>query len=481
MSTKRVILSIVLAAGTVMLAVSIGPPVAGMAYALRPAQASVTTSNSSGISYAPSGSLGPSLAPTMYRLGSEVQISTPTTPIDANRHKPAVAYNWKHDQYLVVWHNQWPGNRDIYAQRVSTSGKLVGPWFAVSAGTGDRVQPAVAYSATDDEYLVVWMKEVSSDVYEIWGRIVAWDGSYMRDEFKIISWANRSFWTPRVAWNSIRNEYMVVWNAFDTSGGLPGVPRDITGSRVTNQDGGKVIDTDMLAFPSDSGPHQVDITYNVAMNEYLMVCVIVHTEATSGNDIYGRRVGWDGTPGAWIEIYKDDFAGGRKHQNHPAVATNEQDKYMVVWEHEYSSTDHDIYAREYNADGTPDGSYFTISSWTEDDTVPDVAANGASKEWVAVWQRALPSGSGYSIHGFRWGSAGSGVYTYVFDVANWLFYECTSPAVAADNPGYLIVYEELPPPGGLAQSATLTNYQHIYGRMWWPEAVYLPLVLCNSH
>ncbi|MBU0495853.1 MAG: hypothetical protein KKA73_25075 [Chloroflexi bacterium] len=418
----------------------------------------------------------------LYRLGPEVKISTTSTPTDADRHLPAVAHNYKHKEYLVVWHNEWPGGgRDIYGQRVSETGQLVGPWFAISAGTGDRVQPVLAYSATDDEYLVVWMQEDDTrpGVYNIRGRIIAWNGSYMRNEFTIITWTDRTFWTPRVAWNSYANEYMVVWNAFDTSGGLPGVPRDITGSRVTNQDGGKVIDTDMLAFPTDSGPHQVDIAYNVAMNEYLMVCVIIHTEASSGNDIYGRRVAANGTPGAWIEIYKDDYAGGRKHQNAPAVATNEQDKYMVVWEHEYAWDDHDIYGREYNAIGTPDGSYFTISSWTQDDTVPAVAANGANKEWVTVWQRALPGGSGYSIHGFRWGSAGSSVYTYLFDVINWTFYECRNPAVAADIPGYLIVYEELPPPGALSDSANLTTYQHIYGRMWWPEALYLPLMRKN--
>ena len=423
----------------------------------------------------------------LYRLGPEVRISTPSTPLDANRHVPAVAHNYKHKEYLVAWHNEWPGGgRDIYAQRVSENGAKIGGWFCITTGAGsdlkNRAQPAVAYSATDDEYLVVWMKEVSTDVYEIWGRIIAWNGGYMRNEFKIISWPDRSFWTPRVAWNSYRDEYMVVWNAFDTTTSFPpGVPRDITGARVTNENGGKVIDTDMLAFPTDSGPHQVDIAYNVAMNEYLMVCVIVYTEASSGNDIYGRRVTWEGNPLSWIEIYKDDYAGGRKHQNHPAVATNEQDKYMVVWEHEYAWNDHDIYAREYNAyDGTPAGSYFTISSWPENDTVPDVAANGSSKEWVVVWQREIGSGGGYSIHGFRWGSAGSGVYTYFFDVINWLFYECRNPAVAADIPGYLIVYEELVPPGPLADSANLTTYQHIYGRMWWPEAVYLPLVLKNK-
>jgi len=418
----------------------------------------------------------------LYRLGPEVQISTTSTPLDAHRHLPAVVHNWNHKEYLVVWHNEWPGGgRDIYAQRVSENGTKIGSWFCITTGAKDRIQPALAYSATDDEYLVVWMQEDDTrpGVYNIRGRIIAWNGGYMRPEFTIITWTDRTFWTPRVAWNSIHNEYMVVWNAFDTSGGLPGTPRDITGARVTNQDGGKVIDTNMLAFPSDGGPHQVDIAYNVARDEYLIVCVIVHTEASSGNDIYGRRVAANGSPLTWIEIYKDDFDGGRKHQNAPAVATNEQDKYMVVWEHQYSTTDHDIFARKYNADGNPDGNSFTISSWTQDDTVPAIAANGSSKEWLTVWQRAISGGAGgYSIHGWRWGWDG-GVPSYYLDVVDWTFYECTAPAVAADIPGYLIVYEELPPPGK-ASAARTTNYQHIYGRMWWPEAAYLPLALRNK-
>jgi hypothetical protein len=404
----------------------------------------------------------------IYRLGPEVQLSPSPQCDTSDEHTPAVAYNYVHKEYLVVWDNEWPGgSRDIYARRVSESGQILS-WFSISTGANNRLRPAVAYNATNGEYLIVWMKEVSSDVYEIWGRIIAWNGGYMNPEFKIISWTNRSFWTPHVAWNSYRNEYLVVWNAFNTTISFPpGVPNDIAGARISNT--GSILSSSILT--TYSGPHQVDITYNVAMNQYFIAFVVVHTEATSGNDIYGLRMGWDGSPvGGLIEIYRDNIAGERKHQNHPAVATNEQDKYMVVWEHAYSSTDHDIYGREYHVDGTPDGSYFTISSWTQDDTVPDVAANGANKEWVAVWQRALPSGSGYSIHGFRWGSAGSSAYTYLFDVINWTFYECKNPAVAADIPGYLIVYEEKVPP----------NKFDIYGRMWWPEAVYLPLILRNK-
>jgi len=417
--------------------------------------------------------------PLMYRIGPENQISTTTTPIDANRHQPEVAYNYVNKEYLVVWHNEWPGgSRDIYGQRVSEGGEKLGPWFSITTGTEDRIQPAVAFNATLDEYLVVWMKEVSADVYEIWGTVIAWDNSYQKVDKKIISFTNRSFYGPRVAWNSISNEYFVVWNAFDTTTGFPpGVPVDIAGARVSG-DWSTIYTSNLLV--TSSGPHQVDLTYNIAMNEYFIAFVVVHLEAVSGNDIYGLRInsatGLPVISPGLIEIYEDDVPGQRKHQNHPAVATNEQDKYMVVWEHEFEYDDHDIYGREYNANGTPDGSFFTISSWTQDDTVPDVAANGSNREWVVVWQRELGGGSGYSVHGFRWGSAGSNAYTYLFDVFNWTFYECTNPVVAADIPGYLIVYEGKPPPSLQPDSAPLTTYKHIYGRMWWPEVIFIPFV-----
>ena len=403
--------------------------------------------------------LGPSLASSSYRLGAEVQFSPDG---NAERYRPAVAYNHRHGEYLVVWHNTWPGGeRDIYARRVSRTGQVLG-WFCVTTGANNRLQPALAYNAVNDEYLVTWMQEASVNVYEIWGRIIPWNSPGTNADFKIISWANRSFWTPRVAWNSYRNEYLVVWNALDTT---TGAPNDVAGYRVSasgviQNAGSPIIITD------STSPHQVDLVYNAAMDEYFVVWVRMYSTVPPGtsNDIYGARLSWNGSvvspPGA---IAICSLEG---HQNAPSVATNDQDRYMVVWEHEYSGTDHDIYAREYNADGSPAGSYFTIASWTEDTTAPDVAANGANNEWLTVWQQALEGGAGYAIKGFRWGS-GPTVQTYFFDVANYVFWENERPVVAAGIPGYLIVYE----------GDSSTTNRHIYGRMWWPEAAYLPLML----
>jgi hypothetical protein len=234
---------------------------------------------------------------------------------------------------------------------------------------------------------------------------------------------------PRVAWNSVQDEYLVVWNAFNTASSFPpGVPNDIAGARV--QPDGSFWPTPILT--TYASPYHADLVYNPAMDEYLLTFVAVHTQGTTGNDIYGLRVGANGypiNPPGLIPICELD-----RDQDVPAVATNEQDRYMVVWQHEYTTTDRDIYAREYDALGNPVGSYFTIASWTEDTTAPDVAANGASREWLVVWQEALGG------RGFRQGSAGA-AWGSTRAISAWPFLPTgeQNPAAAA-VPDLLITY-----------------------------------------
>jgi hypothetical protein len=85
------------------------------------------------------------------------------TPADPDmRLMPAIAYNTRHDEYLVVWVNSWPGgHEDIYAQRISANGTFIGPWYCVSCGGNDRWAPSVAYDWDSDQYLLVWMYDAS--------------------------------------------------------------------------------------------------------------------------------------------------------------------------------------------------------------------------------------------------------------------------------------------------------------------------------
>jgi hypothetical protein len=143
---------------------------------------------------------------------------------------------------------------------------------------------------------------------------------------------------------------------------------------------------------------------------------------------------------------------------------------MVVWEHEYQPADHDIYGRKVDKDGNTVGGSFLVSNWLQDERQPAIAASfNATPEYVAVWQRATPSGAVLAAR--RWGG---GLPTRWFDLAGGDFWEDASPAVATNPPYYFFAYEG-------DSTGNPTVIRHIYSRQWSPNAVLVPLVVRNRN
>ncbi len=397
------------------------------------------------------------------RIGPEIKLSPDPDPhVAADRYEPAVAYNHLHDEYLVVWTNVWPGgNSDIYARRVSRTGEILS-WFCITTGTESRSWPAVAYNATNDEYLVVWSYEASSMVYEIWGKIIPWNAPGTNPEFKIKSLTERSLWSPQVAWNSNRNEYLVIWNALDTTACFPpGTYNKIAGHRLS--DSGTIYNpTSPIIIDGVDLPQQPDLAYNATTDEYLVVWVRLYT--ATGYDIYGARVSGEGAlvnPPAQFVIM-----GTSDDEYHPAVATNGVDRYLVAWEY-VSSGDHNVRATNLDEEGTVLG-WACFAATVNDETNPDIAAApGDIEDYFLVWHQSLTSGD--QIWAWRITPT---TPIGPFAVASRLNWQSHSPAVAMGRPGYLIAYAS----DSLVDPAV---DQHIYARLWWPEAAYVPLALRN--
>ena len=362
------------------------------------------------------------------------------------------------DQYLVVWHNVWPGGRDIYARRVTRDGTQLA-WFNIPC-PGSCLQPAVAFSASNAEYLVTYMFDVhgNGSQYEIWGTIVAWDGTYFVGPFPIMAWPNRTFWSPRAVWNNNRNEYLVVWNAFDTTTSLA---NDISGKRVFADNS---VEPNANILTTSTSPHQVDLAYNWSTDEWFIAFVRSYLPSATGNDIYGQRVGYDGggnlVPGGIIEIYS-----GSKHQDAPAAIVDGQGSYMVVWQHEYEpppNPDHDVYAQKLGWGGNKIGGVYPLATTSNNETSPAVtAAFSFSPEYVATWARRTGA-TEQAIMAYRWGD---GLAPLHFEVSNVAFWENSNPAVEPGRPGYWVVYE----------GDDLAVTSQIYGRRLVPNTAFLQL------
>jgi len=399
-------------------------------------------------------------AATDPHLSGEITISA----LDNMQYSPAVAYNWKHNEYLVVWENVWGGGgHDIYAQRVTDQGELKS-WFYVpedSVYTGNRMQPDVAYDPVNDRYLVVWIYWDGSD-WNVHGRFILWNGpSASLTEFQICDWGSDQ-WKPKAAYGRAEEEFLVVWMNAPS-----GVPTYISGLQVP-ADGSSFNPAGGFAISSGADNRDYpDVAYDRSRNEYLVVWDVV---SGTGNDIYGERL-----RASDLHQYGEfGIAEWPDYEEHPAVAAcSDSDQYLVAWQsHVNPPDDYDIYVRFIQGDGTLD-SVHRMDATTIGEVWPDVACNMSEQQYLVVWQQQYSNGSGpYGVWG-QMVSTGKTIGSSFGIVGTFagLSSGYTTPAIAGGYTNYLTVWEH---------ERYGTSYQDIHGRLITPYAVFLPLALRNS-
>ena len=138
------------------------------------------------------------------------------------------------------------------------------------------------------------------------------------------------------------------------------------------------------------------------------------------------------------------------HQEQLAVAMDATGDSVVVWcggVISNSSTDGDIYAQRYNANGTPQGDEFLVNTYTESGQDSPAVAMDASGSFVVVWTSGGQDGLASSVRGQRYAASGtpqgneflvSGATGYTLE-----------PAVAMDSVGNFVVVWAAEPATGV--------------------------------
>ncbi|NPV07949.1 MAG: hypothetical protein HPY83_08305 [Anaerolineae bacterium] len=199
---------------------------------------------------------------------------------------PKVAFNAATGEYLVVWQSLVGGElgyHHVYAQRVSGTGVLLGGAIPIATTLCDDARPAVA---AGEGYLVVWQTRSTgstcSSQYGIRGWRLRNDGAPLESEL-IISAQPNSKENPRVAFSPSNNTFLVVWQQ-DVTG--TGTNWDIYGQRVYAYGGlaggGIAIDT----LPNSST--NPDVAYHPNAREFLVT--VEYAYSSADHDVYFRRV-----------------------------------------------------------------------------------------------------------------------------------------------------------------------------------------------
>jgi PKD repeat protein len=216
---------------------------------------------------------------------------------------------------------------------------------------------------------------------------------------------------PRVAYNSVRDEYLVVWGGDDSPA---------SGQRISSS--GHLIGS-MIIFTSEaSGP--AGVAYDPSHDQYLIIWQKYDYDL-DGYDVEGQMISGDGTLGNVIML----APSGDLYS--PVAAYNPSaDAYLVTW---IDGASDSLVAQVISGTGELIGSQFIIAG---DAMEPNVIANPITGDWIVAycfgWQQ---------IQAQRIGDTGilAGSAVTVSQAAGYR----TLPAVGVSSSGdYLVVWQD---------------------------------------
>ncbi len=114
---------------------------------------------------------------------------------------------------------------------------LIGTFFQVTTRIGQERFADIAYSATDDRFLVIWEEEFSPTDRDIYGQLYAGDGTTIGGPITIDNLVFDSRF-PAVAWSSQANVFLVAWTenpgatTFGATNGVYGAYVDHNGFKI---------------------------------------------------------------------------------------------------------------------------------------------------------------------------------------------------------------------------------------------------------
>jgi hypothetical protein len=432
---KRVGLVILAMAGLIMLAGSgVGPAVAGE------------------VDFGPGGNP----VPTASKMSVFIYI----TADDIDNWHPEVAYNSRHDEYLVVWQNNLGATQDINAQRVTGEGHLKSFFNIIHVPGSWYHEQDVAYSEAQDEYLIVFTHKSPSTGDDIWGRRVKWNGADLGSypAFPIRVEAGKQY-NPAVVYNSVEDEYLVVYqNAW------PGGQEDIAAMRIRASDGTLLLWRNIATAPPtapDELRREPAVAYAKANNVYL-IAYLFQPKVFDPGVVRAKRASWNlGTLGEEFSICEN---GNRQSTVELAAAA---DTFMAVWEDSPALGTDNLQARRIASEGVPigpPGGFRVAGPLNQYDFSHDISY-GTGYGFLVVWVKNVGTYNDvlgrYLMPGQDW-PAGAG---YDLDVSakNQVY-----PAVACADNGDCLMVE-------MDNSASGSDFE-IVGRFLRPWKNYLPLL-----
>ena len=392
---------------------------------------------------------------TALPVGPEFQVNSYTT---GGQLVPAVARDAV-GNFVVVWQSFGSSGGDtaldsVQGQRYSAAGVPQGASFQANTyATGSQLDPVIASDA-DGDFVVIWRSDGSGggDTLNtsVQGQRYSMAGAPQGAEFQVNSYTTSFQVAPAIA-SDADGDWIVVWQSNGSSGG------DTLNTSVQGQRYSAAGTPQGAQFQVNSYTTSDQLSPEIASDADGDFVVVWQSNGSSGGDtlntsVQGQRYSAAGVPqGAQFQVNSYTTS----HQRYPAVASDADGDFVVVWRSEGSAGGDTSYSsiqgQRYSAAGATQGAQFQVNSYTTSSQASPAIASDVDGDFVVAWQSGGSSGgdtSGLSVHGQRYSAAGVPQGAQ-FQVNSYTAGDQRSPAIATDADGdFVVVWQSYGSSGG---------------------------------
>jgi RHS repeat-associated protein len=331
-------------------------------------------------------------------LAADLPVATTTQSED----RPAIAYNSTANEYLVVFERQISAsNTDIYGQRVTKDGTLLGSTFVIANTTHTERHPRLAYNPNANNYLVVYEYDASTNGsnFDIQGRLVTAGpaGTSVGGAFNVGGYTVQEL-APEVVFNTAAREYVVVFQMDANSDGKSDIIRQRVSAAGTLPAVGYY-----LSFPINGAVINLTtprLAYNSTANEYMVAFEVDAANNGSNIEIWETRVKPDLT---LVDNTVNSIAQNPGNDRNPVLTYDStHNEYLATWEYDSqgNGTNPEVACTKVNNIGLLIGVAIGFGSSTDSERNPRVVYNQSLDDFVIVWENggATPKIQASRIH-----------------------------------------------------------------------------------
>ncbi len=311
--------------------------------------------------------------------------AAPVIQNNVDETEPSIAYSPEDDEFLAVWSSYDTfGAGNIYGRRYDGAGAVIGGVFTIAGDlTDDEYSPVVEYDPVSKGFLVAYVHDDGTDS-DIRIAGVAQTGVIVLQPLNVaVASDGKRETTPKLAFSAGTGNfvvsYVLEYSATDhdvhavrfdpASGTVVGLRLDVAVSGANELESDIACATTgstcMIASRKDPGP------------------------AGGNKSIEVRGI----NASAWTRFASSNSLTTATTSDHvnPAIAADDSGNYLVVWEHEYSANDTDIWAERILPTGLSTGGFISVGVGPQFEQRPDVAYIDTFDEYYVTWQDQGPS------------------------------------------------------------------------------------------